>query len=116
MRNLLDWLAAKLGYVRPGPRSFARIDNGTDAVARGQRWEQFYAEEGGIQDMILAYRHGLFQRVSALGPSDTDKIMALSIADKVARELDGKVRDVIETGKIEAFRREEEQRFAAIAR
>lgn len=103
MRNFLDWLAAKLGYIRADtPRPYPRIENGTDAIARGQRWEQFYAEAGGISDMIDKLRRQYFEASAALGVSDLDKRYEFALADRLARELDREVRTVVETGKLKA--------------
>lgn len=116
MRKLLDWIATKLGYVRPGPRPFPRIDNGTDAIARGQRWEMFYAEKDGIADIILGLRQSYFEKVSALKPNDTSALMALGLADKVARDIDHAIRQIIETGKIARSNAEQAERLAATQR
>lgn len=106
MRWLLDRIAAWLGYF---PREYARLNNGTDAVARGQRWEMFYAEEGGLRDMFERQRAGYLQKVGSLKPGDVDGLKALGIADRINRELEREVQTIIETGKL----REHEARHAA---
>lgn len=115
MRKLLDWIAARLGYVRPD-REFARVNNGADAVARGERWEMFYAEEGGLHDMIASLRQDYFEKFSGLSPSDRDAMFALAVADKVAREIDAKVRAVVETGKLRRRDAEHASKVASIRR
>ena len=75
-----------------------------DAIARGQRWEAFYHEQGGIADMIKALRLEAFEVAAELDPNDTDKIYYWATADRNLRRLDQRVRTVIETGKIEARR------------
>jgi len=114
--TFLDRILAYFGYVPRVDRPLPRIQNGTDAVARGQRWEAFAVEEGGIYDMIAALRADYFAKVGQLSPSETDKLLALGMADKIAREIEGKVRTVIETGKIRANDREHTERVANIGR
>ncbi len=110
---MLDRLAASLGYVR---REYPRIDNGSDAVARGQRWEAFYAEEGGLRDMIAKLRHGYFEKVGSLKPGDHESLLALGMADRIAREIDREVLSIIETGKLRAHDAAHVNKVAAIRR
>lgn len=100
--NLFDRLLLWLGYTRLVPTPLPRINNGTDAVARGQRWEAFYAEEDGLADMLSSLRRDYFEKVGQLAPNDTAGLKALAMADRIARELERKVQTVIETGKLEA--------------
>lgn len=109
----LDRIAARLGYVR---REYARIDNGADAVARGQRWQAFYEETGGLADMIANLRQNYFEKVGALKPGDVDSLKALAMADRIAREIEREVQSVIETGKLRAADAEHANRIAAIRR
>ena len=111
IRLLLDWIANKLGYVT---REYARVNNGADAIARGQRWEQFYAEEGGLADMLLKVRHQYFEATAALGVGELDKRYEYALADRLARELDREVRTVIETGKLRANEKQFAERNAAL--
>lgn len=113
MRKLLDWIAAKLGYVT---RDYPRIDNGADAVVRGERWEAFYREEGGLADMILSLRRDYFEKVGSLKPGDTEALQSLGMADRIAREIDAKVREVIDTGKIARSNAEHANKIASIRR
>lgn len=112
----IDRFFAWLGYVRPTPRDYARINNGADAIARGSRWEVFYAEEGGVRDMILNLRQDYFAKVADLKPGDTDGLRALAMADKIAREIDRKVQTIIETGKLRANDEQHANKIAAIRR
>lgn len=73
-----------------------------DAVARGQRWEAFYHEEGGLADMIAALRKEAFEAAAELDPSDTDKIYYWATADRNLRRLEQKVRAVIVNGQVAA--------------
>lgn len=111
--TMLDRLAARYGYVR---RVYPRMDNGADAIARGQRWEAFYRENGGLADMIATLRRAYFEKVGALKPGDTDALMALGIADRVAREIEREVQTVIETGKLRADQAEQANLIANIRR
>ena len=113
IRLILDWLAARFGYVR---RKYPRIHNGADAVARGQRWEAFYQEEGGIADMIVRLRMGYFEASAALGVRDLDKRYEYALADRLARELEREVLTVIETGKMRQAQAVELARMAAVRR
>lgn len=115
--TILDRIAAYFGYVRAdAPRPYARLNHGGDAIARGQRWEQFYSEEGGIRDMIAKLRHAYFEKVGSLKPGDTDSLMALGMADRIAREIDREVQSVIETGKLRANTASHANNIAAIRR
>lgn len=114
MRKLLDWIAAKLGYVTT--HSFTRIDNGGDAITRGQRWEDFYREQGGLGEMIEALRRSYFEKVGTLKPGDTQSLEALGMADRIAREIEGQVIQVIESGKIAQSNAEHAARVAATQR
>lgn len=114
--TFIDRILAHFGYVRAGERPYPRINNGTDAIARGQRWEQFYAEEGGIRDVVSNLRHSYFEKVGSLKPGDTESLMALGMADRIAREIDREVQSIIETGKIRANDRDHANKIASIRR
>jgi len=102
MRKLLDWIAAKLGYVRRDWNDLPRVRNGSDAVARGVRWEQFYVEEGGLADMLRAMRFELFEDWGSASLGDHAVRDRLAIKDEAIRDLGRRVQTVIETGKIAA--------------
>ena len=103
MRNLairlVLWLCARFDI---NPLAEARRFASPDAIARGQRWEAFYHEEGGLADMIAAIRKEAFEAAAELDPRDTDKIYYWATADRNLRKLDRRIRSVIETGKLEA--------------
>jgi len=111
---MLDRFFAWLGYTRTVPRELPRIQNGTDAVARGQRYEAFYLEEDGLRDMISALRRDYFEKVGQLTPGDTAGLQALGMADRIAREIERKVQTVIETGRIRANDRAHAEKIGAI--
>ena len=100
--TILDRIAAYFGYTRAVPAPLPRVNNGTDAIARGQRWQAFYEEEDGLRDMIANLRHDYFSKVGQLHPGEVEKLLALGMADKIAVEIERKVQSVIETGKLRA--------------
>lgn len=113
--TLIDRILAYFGYIRAdAPREFQRINNGLEAIARGQRWEAFYGEENGLGDMIVSLRQDYFAKVADLKPGDTDGLRALAMADKIAREIDRKARSVIETGKLRQHDEQHANKIAAI--
>lgn len=107
MRNLAIrltlWLVARLQI---DVVEQARIMGGTDAIQRGQRWESFYREEGGLADMIARLRKGYFEAASAIGHRDDKQLYEFVVADRMARELDREVQQIIVTGKAALERRE----------
>ena len=111
---LLDRFFAWLGYTRAVPHPLPRIQNGTDAVARGQRYQAFYEEEDGLRDMIFALRRDYFEKVGQLTPGDTAGLQALGMADRIAREIERKVQNVIETGRIRANDRAHAEKISNI--
>jgi len=114
---MIDRILAYFGYIRADtPRTFERVNNGTDAVARGLRWEAFFAEEDGLHDMITALRRDYFEKVGALKPDDTAGLQALATADRIAREIERKVQAIIETGHIRANERVHVDKIASIRR
>lgn len=113
----LDRILARFGYTRTdAPRPYTRVNNGADAIARGQRWQAFAEEEGGLYDMIASLRADYFAKVGQLNPSERDKLLALGMADKIAREIEGKVRAVIDTGHIRAKEKEHTERVTSVGR
>lgn len=113
MNSLIDRLAARYGYVR---REYQRVNSGADAIARGQRWEVFYAEEGGLSDMITGLRRSYFEKVGSLKPGDTDSLKALAMADRIAQEVERQILTVIETGKLRQNEQQHANKIAAIRR
>lgn len=115
MRNIAIWLVTFLCHrFNIALVAETRVQNGVEAVARGQRWEAFYFEEGGIKDSILSLRQDYFTKVGQLHPGETQKLLALGMADKIAVEIERKVQSIIETGKIHANKREHTNKIAAI--
>ena len=113
MRNLairlVLWLCARFDIV---PLDETRKFLGADKVQRGQRWEAFYNEAGGLGDMIRAIRVEAFEAAAETPPSDIDTLHYWTTADRTARMLDQKVRSVISAGKIEASASEQRERLS----
>lgn len=112
---MLDRLLAHFGYVRAS-RDYSRINNGSDAIARGQRWESFYREEGGIADLIERIRKAYFAKVGELKAGDHEALLMLAVADRLARELEREVIAIIDSGKIEQNRIDQLAKQAAAMR
>ena len=103
LKRFATWLA---NYADVAPTVAAtRLLNGSDAVERGQRWEQFYREQGGLLDMLEALRREAFEAAAELDPRDTDKIYYWATADRNIRRLQGRIENVVMTGRVEAERR-----------
>lgn len=103
LTRLILWLARRLNV---NLLDQARLNAPEDAVARGQRWEMFYREEGGLGDMLARIRMSYFEAASAVGHRDNDKLYEFAVADRLARELEREVLQIIVTGKAEFERRE----------
>lgn len=75
-----------------------------DKLHRAQRWQAFYEEPGGLRDVLDGMCQAYFERHASLGVHEHDKQYALSLANKVARELSGHIRTIIDTGKLDEHR------------
>jgi len=104
------------GFLGLNHREFERVNNGADAVVRGERWEAFYREEGGLADMIANIRRAYFAKVGELKAGEHEALQMLAVADRLARELEREVLAVIETGKLERSRADQLARSAAAMR
>jgi hypothetical protein len=113
MRNLairlVLWLCARFDIV---PLDETRRFVTPDAVARGQRWEAFYSEEGGLADMVAQARREAFEAYAECRPDAVSEKEYLAASDRCWRQLDARVRNVIATGKLAA--KEAEHRGAAM--
>lgn len=108
--NRLNRLLARYGYWR-WPKA---TNQGDDPVARGQRWRSFYNETGGLADMIRELRRGYFEKAGHLQPGDIQGLQALSLADRILAEIDGRVRTIIVEGEAAAREREHAAKIAAL--
>ena len=75
-----------------------------DRLHRASRWKAFYEESAGLKDVIDGMCQAYFERHASLGVKEHDKQYALSLANKIARELQAHIVAIIETGKIEEHR------------
>ncbi|MGL5735995.1 MAG: hypothetical protein ACRCYS_14100, partial [Beijerinckiaceae bacterium] len=114
LKRLALWLC-RVAHI-PATETIAaqRLKGGTDAVERGQRWELFYREEGGLLDMLEGLRREAFEAAAELDPSDTDKIYYWATADRNIRRLQQKVEQVIVTGKVNVAETEQAERNARL--
>ena len=107
MRNvairIVMWLCRRFDIV---PLDEARRFVSPDAIIRGQRWESFYHEEGGLADMILQARREAFEAYSECRPDNVAEKEYLAASDRCWRQIDRRIRTVIETGKLEAKKAE----------
>jgi hypothetical protein len=96
--RLVLWLCRVFAIV---PLDEMRLHMGASKIARSERWEQFYLEEGGLKDMLATVRREAFEVASEIDPRDTDKIYYWAMSDRNVRRLEQQVRGVIAAGKIE---------------
>lgn len=75
-----------------------------DKQHRASRWKAFYEEPGGLRDVIDGMCHAYFERHASLGVKEHDKQYALSLAHKVAREMETHIKGIVDSGTIEAHR------------
>lgn len=108
---MIDRLLARFGFWR-WPEANGHRD--TDPVSRGNRWQNFYGEEGGLSDMLTAMRRSYFERATQAKPGDTDTLLALSLADRIVAEIDGQVRAIIVEGEVAATDRKRADQIAAL--
>lgn len=87
-----------------------------DPLHRANRWEAFYNEDGGLDDVLSGLRRAYFERAQSLGARDTDGLLKLSIADKIVGELDAHIRFIIDGGKIEQDRKAHVERVRKVGR
>lgn len=110
LTRLTLWLARKQGLAIVSPE---RLASGSDAVERGIRWDAFYREQGGLADMIAGLRKTYFESASAVGHRDNDKLYEFAVADRMARELEREVIQIIVSGKATVDRQRQAERDEA---
>lgn len=69
-------------------------------IARGQRWQLFYNEDGGLKDILAEIGRTYIERMSSVEPWETDKLSKLAMANKIVGQLDSVVREIIATGQV----------------
>lgn len=113
LKPLAMWLCRLAGV--PATQSIAdiRLHAGPDAVARGERWQSFYNEQGGLRDMLAELRREAFEAAAELDPKDTDKIYYWATADRNIRRLQQRIEAVVITGKVQLAQAEQAERNAA---
>jgi hypothetical protein len=85
-----------------------------DALQRGRRWSAFYEEEGGLRDMIAALGTVYIERMSTVEPWETDKLSKLAMANKITKQLDGFILEVIGTGNVAAAAKRHREQIEAL--
>ena len=114
---MINSILARYGYVKRETRAWdtqgADLKD-VDAQSRAHRWIAFYQEQGGLRDMIIALRHAYFEKVGTLRPGDMDSLAALGMADRIVREIDSQIKEIIDAGKIEAVNKEYADKIAAL--
>ena len=111
---MLNRLMSALGYTLSGPREYPRAHTGGDAVSRGERWQSFYTEAGGLADIINGLRYDYFQGYTRLAADDYDGRDRAAMCDAIIAQLDASVREIIDTGKIAADASQKATRYAAM--
>lgn len=87
-----------------------------DPLHRASRWQSFYDEDGGLDDVLSGLRRAYFERAQALGAKDTDGLLKLSIADKIVGELDAHIRFIIDGGQVEKDRKAHVERVRKVGK
>lgn len=85
-----------------------------DPIQRGRRWAAFYEEDGGLRDMLDALGTTYIERMSALEPWDTEKLAKLAMANKIAKQLDGFVMEIIGSGDVAAAAKRHREKIEAL--
>lgn len=115
MRNLairlVLWLCDRYGIDMLAE---SRIRNGSDAVARGKRYEEFATEEGGLYDMIDERRREAFCAYGETAPGDVATRDYLAMQDRCWTQLRACIVSVVQSGKIaeDKIRRIERENIA----
>ena len=112
IKRLTLWLCRVAG-VRPEIAT-ERLMGGTDAVERGQRWETFYREQGGLADMLAALRQEAFEAAAEAGVRDDQTRLAWLLQDRAYRRLQNKIEAVVISGKTAVARQAQTDRDEAI--
>jgi len=105
--RLILWLCERYSINIVDER---RIPHGSDAIALGQRWEQFAREENGLYDMLEACDRDILDATQELRPGQTDELYAAALQRRAIRMLQGKVEQVIADGELAQKQAEAEER------
>lgn len=71
-----------------------------DPIARAQRWQVFWEEEGGLRDIMNGLHDAYLDRMSSVEPWETDKLVKLSIASKITKAVASEVQNIVAQGKV----------------
>lgn len=72
-----------------------------DPIHRANRWKPFYAEEGGLKDILAYIGETYLKRMSQVEPWETEKLAKLAMANKIVQQVDAMVQAIINDGKVE---------------
>jgi hypothetical protein len=114
LKRFALWLCRQAGIPATESIEQARLHGGGDAVERGQRWEAFYRERGGLADMLADLRREAFEAATEAGVRDDQTRLAWMLQDRAYRRLALAVEAVVVTGKAEVAKREQLDRDAKV--
>lgn len=114
LKPIALWLCRLAGIPATQSIDATRLRSGTDAVERGQRWEAFYREQGGLADMLAGLRMEAFEIAAEIDPRDTALLAYWATADRNIRRLQQRIEQVIITGKVKVAEAQQAERNAAI--
>lgn len=100
--RLVLWLCARFDIHLVDE---TRKRNGRDAIARGEHWQAFAVEDGGLFDMIAEQRRQAFEAYADTRPGDVAEREYLAMQDRCWRQIDARVKGIIQSGQIEADNR-----------
>ena len=72
-----------------------------DPLHRANRWKPFYAEEGGLKDILTYIGETYLKRMSQVEPWETEKLAKLAMANKITQQIDAMVQAIINDGKLQ---------------
>ena len=72
-----------------------------DPLHRANRWKPFYAEEGGLKDILAYIGETYLKRMSQVEPWETEKLAKLAMANKITQQIDAMVQAIINDGKVQ---------------
>jgi hypothetical protein len=85
-----------------------------DAIHRANRWHAFYAEEGGLKELLDTLSTAYLDRASDLMPNDTAALLKLGIARKIIDQVDSHIQHIFTAGKIEQAAQDHADKIARL--
>lgn len=70
-------------------------------IARAARWAAFYAEKGGLAEMIDAMRATHLEALTKVEPWDTDRLKKIGLSMALVSQLEQTIRGIMTDGRIE---------------